>query len=524
MAVDRSKLANPQPLVSLQHHPYQYAFMQARRQRICSAGHQWYYTDSEKGQALCPTCKRIGWRGFNFFMLRAGRRGGKTRIGALALIEELAIPGVRWWACAPTFPKLRDYVLPAFFAQIPRAWVDHPLTHWSETDLTLTLPNKSQVQFRSLEDPDRGRGPGLNGVWIDEICELTLLHWETISPALADQNGILIATSSPKGEDWVHETFYEPAERAEPGYWACAFTTLDNPWMQQPGQRAFVERQRKLMTDLMFRQEYLAEVVTFTGAIYGDLVDRCTCDGTDEQLQFYFPEWPSLDPARPSVSAVDPGTDHPFAGVHLVASPHGLVAVGEYEQRNKPYQLHADAIKYMRGGFQGRCGIDRSQAQAQIELAQYGLITIPAENDVVAGINRVSAWMLRNRRHPGLGIPLHGLVLPKRLVPTLVKRLRPYRWADNQKADGSTKNRELVYKKNDDLPDALRYALMTYPTLPDAHPVGADGKTRDLAALPANVRRDIERERSSRESGRDDGLERMDEDMVPVDGVGDFYQ
>jgi hypothetical protein len=532
VGIKRLELSNNQPLVQLLYHPYQHAFFEARRLRTCPAGHFWSFLTAG---AYCPECLGrhhkhvlvaqpdlpldfLGQRAYYTLVPRAGRRGGKTRSGALSVIEELQIPGSLWWACAPSYPKLRDYVLPNFFKQMPTAWLQHPKTDWKETDLTLILPNGSSVQFRSLEDPDRGRGPGLDGLWIDEVCELTLEHWEVISPALADKAGVFLGTTTPKGEDWVHDTFFVPAELREPGYWACSYTTLDNPWMQQPRQRAYVERQRRSMTQLMFRQEYLAEIVTFTGAIYGELVTQCIIEGTPAELQFYFPEWPQLDTSRPSITGLDPGTDHPFAGCHLVGSPRGLVAVGEYEERARVFQIHAAHIHRMRRGFDGPCAIDRSQAQAQLELSQYGLFTSAAENDVIAGINRLSAWMIKSAHAPGK-YPT-GLVLPKSLVPKSIKRLSAYRWADNKKSDGQTK-RELVFKSNDDLPDAYRYGVMTYPHLPEADPVQTPG-IRDLSQLDDKTRLEIERERRSRTASGDDGLELLDDDLVPVTGTGDF--
>lgn len=517
MSVSRLGHANPQPLVALQYHEYQHRFMEARRLRICKNNHTWSVLDYPKG---CPICTANWARAYYSFLLRAGRRGGKTRIGALSVLEELAALDQRWWATAPTYPKLNDYVLPAFFEQIPQVYLDHPATNWSESELTLTLPWRSQAQFRSLEDPDRGRGPGLNGLWIDEICELTLKHWETIEPALADRKGILIATTSPKGPDWVHDTFYTPAEHGQPGFWACAFTTLDNPSIDP----TMVARAKARMTALMFRQEYLAEIVTFTGAVYGDLLDACVIDGTDEQMRSYFPEWPNLDKTRADVCGIDPGTDHPFAGVELVASPNGLVAVGEYLDRMKPYALHAIGVKLMRKGFTGRAGIDRSQAQAQIELVNYGIHTVPVENDVVAGINRVSAWMIASQLPHVLDtvqkpqLP-KGLVLPRRFVPQLIKQLQAYRWAEATTSKQGM-SRELVFKKEDDLCDALRYGLMLYPQLPASQPSQWDGK-RDLRGLPQDVRLQIERERRHDSSDKDD-LIALDDDLVPLTGLGDF--
>lgn len=489
MAVKRR--GNPYPLVTLQHNPYQAAFQSARRLRVCPYGHQWSMLDTpdihKTGIAVCPHCQSIGGRGFRRFLLRAGRRGGKTRIGALAVVEELTIPNVWWWASAPTYRDLEDFVMPAFFAQVPQAWLDDPRTEWSESEYTLVLPNRAMIQFRSLEDAEAGRGPGLDGWWIDEICKLTKHHWEVGRPMLSDRRGILIATTTPKGEDWVDESFYQTAEAGRPGYWACSYRTTDNPIFQTPEGQEEIAEAKASMSELMFRQEYEADIVTFTGAIYGEYVDRCIIDGTDDEMRHYFPEWPNLDVSRPAIAGLDPGTDHPFAFGQFVASPRGLVKIAEYAERQKPYAIHVSNIRQLQRGFTCRVGIDRSQAQAQIELAQYGFHTVQAENDVIAGINRVTAWMLKNPAHREPGQLPHGLVLPKRYVPETIRTYRKYRWADSEKRDGSTKNRELVYKKDDDIPDADRYALMSYPVLPAGDPINSTGR-RDLSTLPAKMR------------------------------------
>lgn len=525
MAVSRLKLANPQPLVRLKDHYFQNQFQQARRLRICSHQHSWAINAE---RLTCPECDEVGARPYRRFFLRAGRRGGKTRIGALAAIEEAAIPGTIGWCCAPSFPELEDFVMPAFFKQIPQAWLDHPLTEWSETHRTLILPNTSIVQFRSLDDPDRGRGQGLHWLWIDEIAKLTLKHWETIRPSLSENRGILIATTTPKGEDWTHEQFFERAEAGRPGYWACVYRTIDNPVFQEGDLAEEIEEARESMTPEMFAQEYEADIVTFTGAIYGGAVNACLIDGTDEQMRHYLPEWPAVNPDRPSISGLDPGTDHPFAGCHLVQTPRGLVAVGEYLERNKVFLLHTQGIRQIQFGMNPRIAIDRSQKQAQIELAQYGLFTVAAENDVVAGINRVTAWMLANVPNAENGLPEGGLILPRTRCPKLIRQLQAYRWAEQKEGDRGI-SKELVYKKKDDLPDALRYGLMTYPVLPKRHPKGADPDRRDLSALPERVRVDIERERKSvakivedEHFHQDDGAEVI-EDLESSGPTGDFF-
>lgn len=532
MAVARLKLANPQPLVTLEHHPYQIAFMDARRIRVCQNGHQWRFAyDGRVRDHNCPRCGAGSIRGYRYFLLRAGRRGGKTRIGALAAIEELSVPNTMGWATAPTYPMLGESVLDQFFKQIPQAWLDDPRTHWSESDLTLTLPNRSMCRFRSLEDPDRARGSGVHFWWIDEVNLLTEQHWQVGRPMLSDYKGIAILTSTPRGFDWVHDLFWERASQGRPGYWATHYATSANPGMPQEE----IDEARESMTELMFRQEYMAEIVTFQGAIWGEILGPAIIDGTPDQLSFYLPEWPRVDPGRDNVTGIDPGTDHPFAGVQFVQTPRGLVAIGEYEQRNAVYKQHAEAILAMRRGLTNmRVGIDRSQAQAQIELAQYGLYTVPADNDVVAGVNRVAAWLLASKlKHMPSGLP-RGLVLPRSLVPKLITSMQAYRWADSTLKDGSTKQRELVYKRKDDLCDAIRYGLMTFPSLPKADPDAAILKVRDLGGLPDHVRLDIERERRSQaQADAKHEQERVqdlamsgvyDEIDSPDAGMGDFYQ
>lgn len=116
-----------------------------------------------------------------------------------AAIEELTVPGARGWACAPSFPQLEDYVIPAFFAQLPRAWLDHDLTEWNVDNKRLFLPNRSIIEFRSLDDPERGRGQGLDFLSLGEAAMMSDKVWDIIRPSLADRRGIAFLDTSPRG-------------------------------------------------------------------------------------------------------------------------------------------------------------------------------------------------------------------------------------------------------------------------------------------------------------------------------------
>ena len=513
------KLANPEPLVTLQHNPYQEAFLDAvllRKCPRCVAGDPetgilrpfTFSVAFERGHQAqhCPKCDMKGLRVFQRFIIRAGRRFGKTRIGTLATILEARIPNTYHWITAPTYPLLDEFSIPTFFAQIPQDWVDQG--DWSESNRQLELPWGTKVKFVSLDDPERGRGSGLDTLCLDEAALLVLKAWEVIRPALTDRRGAAWAVTTPQGEDWLHERFFEPAEAGRPGYWECKATTLDNPIIAEEE----VEEARSSMTPEMFAQEYLAELVTFTGAIYGDVFEKQTIDdGTPEglkQLQQLIPEWPNIDPSRVGVVGLDPGADHPFGGCALVSTPLGMVVVDEYAERNKPAIVHKTNIHALRGAKNSRYAIDRSQLQMQIELAQppFPIYTQPAENDIVAGIERVKVWCLTKR-----------LWFVKSRTEGMRKEARSYRWKDNTNSrDGSLGTQQPVKVKDDRL-DALRYALMLWPELPKAFvPTQVDLSLQKLAAMDERGR--AEHARMQRVDAQEDAERHM-----VASGMGEFY-
>lgn len=415
--------ANSSGVVRLLHNPYQLAFLEALRKRLPS-----------------------GRRAFHRLEVMAGRRGGKTKIGGVATAEELTHPDCLGWACAPSYPELIDYVMPSVFQAVPNDWI----LDWSKSEYTLKLRGASMLQFRSLDDPERGRGPGLDFLWIDEARKVVEKAWDTILPALLDKRGAAFLTTTPNGPDWCYHRLMRKAMAGVPGYWAVKYRTIDNPVID----RAEVEQMRRDMDPLFFQQEFEADIVNFTGSIYGQLVDPLVVE-TEAEIRAVWPEYPARHPTRRAIVGLDPGADHPFGAIVLMETEAGLVVVGEYLERNKAALDHAGAIRSVVAPLTpDQWAIDKSQRQMMIEFQQYGILTTPAPNDVVAGIQRVQSW-LRARR----------IYFPKPVCPKLIDQLRAYRWAENVGLDGQQR-RERVIKIDDDLVDPLRYALMVWPHHP----------------------------------------------------------
>lgn len=482
----------PLPAEKIIYQPDQMRFLSDRRRRICKTCKVEYDCPPN---LVCPTCNTKGIRVFDRLTIIAGRRFGKSLFGSIAGAEEATIPNTIGWACAPTNPKLHRYVIPAFQKMIPREWV----ADWSSEFLDLRLTNGSLIHFQTLEDPDQGRGQGLDWLWVDEVCELTEDHWNVISPSLADKQGVAFFTTSPRSFDWVYDQLYKPAEDGVPGYWGLHARTFDNPIFHTKEGAEFLEREKDRMPDTMYRQEYEADFVIFTGAVYGAALDPQILR-TDEQIKQIIPEWPEIGSWRQVIVGLDTGADHPFGAVKLISTEHGLVVVGEYLERHKSFVEHAGALHRLANSANPKWGINRNERQPMIELAQHGIYCQPAENDVVAGTERVKSWLHQKQ-----------LWFIERLCPMTIKQMKSYRWAEPKTKDGQLREKEKVFKKDDELPDCVRYAVMTWPQLPKAAVVTDTG--RDINKLAPEVRAVVARERKINKEPK----------LVDSDVVGDFW-
>ncbi len=455
--------ANDSGVVELKYNPYQVEFFNARRLR-----------------------NPDGTRQYKRFALFAGRRSGKTRAGAVACVEEATVPKTTHWACAPTYPDLHDFVLPALRMTLPTQWIKD----WSEANYEFRLTNDSLIQCRSLDDPEKARGPGLHSLWIDEARKIQQKAWDTARPALTEHRGAAFLTTSPNGFDWVHKRFWKPAVQGKPGFWAIKYKTIDNPIITAEE----VQEAREEMDPQFFAQEYEGEFVHFTGSIYGGLLESQILR-SDAEIRQVMPEWPKFDPSRMCYCPIDPGTDHPFAAVLLIVTEFGVVCAGEYLQRYSTIDDHVLGIQRMLRGMQPKYAYDKTAPQTAIELTQYGIHAVPSESDVMVGIRRVQSW-LRTKR----------LFFIEKLCPQTVEQMQGLHWKDTNRKSGEL-GQEGQFKFDDDLPDCVRYGLMLHPELPTMKKLVSG---RNISTFPEGVRWAIERMRRCDNPDQYNELEEMD--------------
>lgn len=380
----------------------------------------------------------------------SGRRSGKTIAGTIEALKhidrgkgEKGRP-THGWIISPTYQMLRDVNIPVLMDWCP----PESIKDFNKSENKIEFVNGSTITLRSGENPDRLRGVGLDWIWLDEACFMSKAVWEVVYPTLTDKGGIAWVTTTPQGYDWVYDTFYKPAIDKEQGFEAWKFTTLDNPYIDQ----ALVEQAKKDLSDMMFKQEYLASFEKFEGLIYPDFSEAKHCKESEKVLtDIYF-------------VGLDVGWNHPTAGLLMKEDTEGnLYVIDEFREQ----YLTAKEIGNQLEGLLARNGLkadniemfvidpaskgtQQTSGQSMLfQLQEEGWGFIPANNDVMAGINRVTRMFRDNK-----------LFIAKR-CRGLVEELNNYHWRKWREDKDSSRSEP--FKLGDDLVDVLRYICHSRP-------------------------------------------------------------
>ena len=502
----------------LLHSSYQQAFQTARRKRFC-LNCKTVGSMDENCRFICSKCltthlsNLTAPRLFDRLLILSGRGGGKTLIGAHAGLEEMQVPNSIGWVMAPNYKWLHDSTFPTLVRLIDPSWVDH----WDGEHMEIKLKNQGLVAFRSLEDPERARGPhGVGWGWFDEAAQCPERAYDVFTPTLAEAAGIVIATTTVLGFDWTYDRLEKEAMRGERGYWFTKFWTEENPlYKKNPTMMRDLERAKRTMAPDFYAQEYQADRRIGTTLIYPyKLIEDQTLE-TDEAVKKIIPEWPNIDSTRKVLVGLDSGADHPFGAVMIVVTEKGLVVIGEYLERMQAISQHLAPIKM-------RFGLDRfapdnitwaankNEANLRLEWGLKGIGVQPAESKHEMGNQRVNSWLHARQ-----------LFFVRSRVPRTIEQMQAHRYAPNIAADGQ-KKKEQVFKLFDELPDGVRYALMAFPELPDADlPKLTDREQARWAGLDDRSRHEVERLRefNARSEGKDKDLAE-DEPSYPI---GEFF-
>lgn len=157
-----------------------------------------------------------------------GRGTGKSYVGALDILLRAMSKGKRLYAVyAPTYPMLHDASWRSLLDVGARL---RCIRQINRSDMRLTLGNDAEIICRSLDDPERARGPNLSGAWLDEASLIKAEAYPIVIACLREggEQGWLSATFTPKGRaHWTYELFGQQRPHTE----LFHARTSDNPFL-----------------------------------------------------------------------------------------------------------------------------------------------------------------------------------------------------------------------------------------------------------------------------------------------------
>lgn len=212
-------------------------------------------------------------------VLACGRRWGKDRAceyETLRLLPEMLeanrgkrlVPPVLVWFVAPTFPlsdqiwaELKVFTPPGFISEV------------REGDRMLRCLGGVEIWLKTALEPERLVGAGLDLVVITEAALVVEEAWTTgLRPTLSSpgRHGLGLFNSTPKGLNWFHKLYLRGQDPQDTEVESWSYPTWANPYIS-PEE---VEKAKRELPDLVFRQEYGAEFLSDVGLVFRH-VDGC---------------------------------------------------------------------------------------------------------------------------------------------------------------------------------------------------------------------------------------------------------
>ena len=201
---------------------------------------------------LLPWQKEVYKDNTRFKVIVAGRRCGKSRLSAVALlVEGLKCPqGSAVMYVAPTQGQARQIIWDLLM-DLGRDVIQS--SHVNNMDITLI--NGAKIYVRGSDRPDTLRGVSLTFLVLDEVADIKADTWEKVlRAALSDKKGKALFIGTPKGRNWFYDMYNLGLDGEDEEWKSWHFTTKDNPLID-PKE---IEGAKKTLSSFSFKQEYEA--------------------------------------------------------------------------------------------------------------------------------------------------------------------------------------------------------------------------------------------------------------------------
>jgi len=208
----------------------------------------------------------------------AGRQSGKTLTAQnLAIKFCLESKGKRVMWISPTDNQAQKVYKEILAGFPPIKGRKNPAIRdkrGAKGDTEIIFRTGSQILFRSSGSEDTLRGNKIHFIILDEAAKMKRETVEEIirptQKAIANPKMLIIST--PKGKNWLYDYYQRGFDTKNyPRYKSFHYTCYDIPMANAD----FVEQARQDLTEIAFRQEYLAEFVD-GASVFKNVYDCCT--------------------------------------------------------------------------------------------------------------------------------------------------------------------------------------------------------------------------------------------------------
>lgn len=401
-----------------------------------------------------------------FKILCCGRRFGKTTFGGKELTVAMAdasSPGY-YWIVGPNYSQGEKEFRIVYHDLVHKLKLGSKIKkqyNVNQGQMRIEMPWGSVLEVKSAERKDGLLGEGLKGVVMAEAARHDKDTWEMyIRPALSDEHGWAIFSSTPKGHNWFQGLWLMGQIKSlHPEYDSWRFPSWANtavyPGGRDDDEIKLIER---TVSKQYFAQEIAAEFTSFVGRIYDEFDPKVHVKSIK-----YNPAWRSY-------LVFDYGFADPFVCLYIMVDPEDNVYVWrEYQVRYLSTWDNAHAIQNAEHpeGFRidAMFGDPRGADQAAtiaLVLGQVFSEDVPREQ----GYEAVRRWLkIQPNGKPKLFIDENCTELIRQMEMLHLKEAR-----DGKNAP------EIQHDYDDHGPDALRYFFSHYFVL------GAGSRLSDVYA------------------------------------------
>lgn len=204
-----------------------------------------------------------------FKVLNAGRRFGKTMVGAKSIVDRARRSKDRtiWWV-APTYRIVkRGYS--EVLKQLPKELLTHeppPDTNFDAgRSVILKLKNGNRIEFYSATMPESMLGASVDYVIVDEAATMKPNIWQQIiRPTLMDRHGEAMLISTPRSLNWFYQAYQAGQDPQEDEWASWTFTSYDNPYLTEDE----INGMARDIPALEFSQEVMADFVAPGSSVF----------------------------------------------------------------------------------------------------------------------------------------------------------------------------------------------------------------------------------------------------------------